>query len=62
MLGFGLVIFTTVDSKPIGFFLIAVFALALGVAASIFFLCVIIEKQLTVSAIEAPAEGESLME
>lgn len=44
VLGFGLIVFTTVDSRPIGFFLIAVFALALGVAASIFFLCVIIEK------------------
>jgi hypothetical protein len=44
VLGLGLVIFTTVEDNKIGFFVIASVSLILGMAASIFFLCVIREK------------------
>jgi hypothetical protein len=48
VLGLGLVIFTTVEDNGIGFLVIASVALLLGMAASIFFLCVIKEKQLVI--------------
>lgn len=41
VLGLGLIIFTTVDDKQAGFLIIAILSLFLGLAASIFFLCVV---------------------
>jgi Na+/melibiose symporter-like transporter len=44
VLGLGLIIFTTVEDNEVGFVVIASFALLLGMAASIFFLCIIKES------------------